>query len=173
MKRRLNLGCGIVHRPKVVLLDEPTAGVDPQSRVRLLELVRELVSGGATVLYTTHYMEEAEDLCDELAIIDHGRIIAQGTLAELRALVGQRDALVLAGRFEPEKARAALGRLEGVEVALAEPQSLRLVVQGATRRLPEVFAALAQAGGEVRETLLTQPSLESLFIQITGKRLRE
>ena len=173
MKRRLNLGCGIVHRPKVVLLDEPTAGVDPQSRVRLLELVRELVSGGATVLYTTHYMEEAEDLCDELAIIDHGRIIAQGTLAELRALVGQRDALVLAGRFEPEKARAALGRLEGVEVALAEPQSLRLVVQGATRKLPEIFAALAQAGGEVRETLLTQPSLESLFIQITGKRLRE
>ena len=85
MKRRLNLGCGIIHRPKVLLLDEPTAGVDPQSRVYLLDLVRTEVGRGTCVLYTTHYMEEAEDLCDMLAVIDRGKIIAHGTLAELRA----------------------------------------------------------------------------------------
>ena len=173
MKRRLNLGCGIVHCPKVLLLDEPTAGVDPQSRVRLLDLVREEVGRGATVLYTTHYMEEAEDLCDRLAIIDHGRVIAQGTLAELRAMVAERDVLVLSGKFDPARSREALVGIEGVEVALAEEGSLRLMVQGATRRLPDLFAALAGAGAEVRETTLTQPSLESLFIKLTGKRLRE
>jgi ABC-2 type transport system ATP-binding protein len=173
MKRRLNLGCGIVHRPKVLLLDEPTAGVDPQSRVRLLDLVREEVGRGATVLYTTHYMEEAEDLCDRLAIIDHGRIIAQGTLGELRAMVAERDVLELSGKFDPARSREALGRIDGVEVAQAEEGSLRLTIQGATRKLPELFAALAAAGAEVRETTLTQPSLESLFIKLTGKRLRE
>ena len=115
MKRRLNLGCGIVHSPKVLLLDEPTAGVDPQSRVRLLELVREQVAQGTTVLYTTHYMEEAEDLCDEVAVMDQGRIIAQGTLGELRAMVGQCDVLELTGKFQPERSRQALAKVEGVE----------------------------------------------------------
>jgi ABC-2 type transport system ATP-binding protein len=173
MKRRLNLGCGIVHRPRVLLLDEPTAGVDPQSRVRLLDLVREEVARGTCVLYTTHYMEEAEDLCDSLAIMDHGRIIAQGTLAELRALVGESDVLVLSGRFDPDKSREALARIDGVDVASAEENELRLVIQGATRMLPELFTALAAAGAEIRETTLSQPSLESLFIKLTGKKLRE
>ncbi len=173
MKRRLNLGCGIVHRPRVLLLDEPTAGVDPQSRVRLIELVREEVGRGACVLYTTHYMEEAEDLCDKLAILDHGRIIAQGTLTELRATVGESDVLVLSGKFDPEKSRAALAPIDGVEVAGAGEGTLRLVIRGAARKLPELFAALTAAGAEVRETTLSQPSLESLFIKLTGKKLRE
>lgn len=173
MKRRLNLGCAIVHSPKVLLLDEPTAGVDPQSRVRLLELVRQLVAQEATVLYTTHYMEEAEDLCDELAVMDQGRIIAQGTLAQLRAMVGQSDVLEFSGAFDPGRSREALSHIEGLEVAVAEAGSLRLVVQAATRKLPEVFTALNASGADIRETTLTQPSLESLFIQLTGKRLRE
>src|ERR1700730_3357460 len=102
MKRRLNFACGIVHQPKVLLLDEPTVGVDPQSRVRLLELVRQQAQGGACVLYTTHYMEEAESLCDQLAIIDHGNIIAKGTLAELRSMMAERDLLRLTGVFRPD-----------------------------------------------------------------------
>jgi len=173
MKRRLNLGCGIIHRPKVLLLDEPTAGVDPQSRVRLLELVREEVDRGTCVLYTTHYMEEAEDLCDELAIIDHGRIIARGTLSDLRAMVGQSDVLVLSGKFDTDGLREALARIEGAELAGVEPDELRLVLQGATSKLPELFAAVAATGAEIREATLTQPSLESLFIKLTGKKLRE
>jgi ABC-2 type transport system ATP-binding protein len=173
MKRRLNFGCGIVHRPRVLLLDEPTVGVDPQSRVRLLDLVREQVRQGTTVLYTTHYLEEAEDLCNQLAIVDHGRIIAQGTLVELRAMVAERDVLELHGKFDPAGCRMALEKIEGMEVVLVDDRSLRLAIHGATRRLPEIFAAVTATGAEIRDTTLTQPSLESLFIKLTGKRLRE
>jgi ABC-2 type transport system ATP-binding protein len=176
MKRRLNFGCGIVHRPKVLLLDEPTVGVDPQSRVRLLELVREEAAAGCCVLYTTHYMEEAETLCDRIGIIDHGKVIALGTLAELRALIGERDILRLSGRFDPTRVAASLRGTEGgatIEVAQADTSSVTLVLPEASRRLPALFAALAAAGAEIRETTLTQPSLESLFIRMTGKELRE
>jgi ABC-2 type transport system ATP-binding protein len=173
MKRRLNFACGVVHAPRVLLLDEPTVGVDPQSRVRLLELVREQARDGVCVLYTTHYMEEAESLCDRLAIVDHGKLLAEGTLAELRALLGQRDLLRLTGRFEPERAREALAGEQDLELVTAEAEQLVLALVGASRRLPAVFAALERGGAQVRETTLSQPSLESLFIKLTGKELRE
>jgi len=172
MKRRLNFGCGIVHQPKVLLLDEPTVGVDPQSRVRLLELVRQQVAGGACVLYTTHYMEEAQELCDRLAIIDHGKVLVMGTLNELRRLMGEHDLVRLSGRFDPAAARRGLEAL-GAEVASADEQSLRLTVEGASKKLPAIFSAITSSGGEVQETSLTQPSLESLFIKLTGRELRE
>jgi ABC-2 type transport system ATP-binding protein len=176
MQRRLNFGCGVVHRPKVLLLDEPTAGVDPQSRVRLLDLVREEAAAGTTVLYTTHYMEEAEALCQRLAIIDHGLLVAQGTLEELRALMGERDLLRLSGRFEPETVRTTLAThpaLAGAELVQCDAEELVLALGDASRRLPAVFAALEGAGAAVSETTLSRPSLESLFIKLTGKELRE
>lgn len=172
MKRRLNLACSIVHIPKVVLLDEPTAGVDPQSRMRLLELVRAQARSGACVLYTTHYMEEAESLCDRLAIVDHGKIIAAGTLAELRAMQGGRNLLRLSGVF-PEGATASLRRMDHIEVVQADGGVLLLSLTDAPQKLPAIFASLQAAGAEVRDTTLTQPSLESLFIKLTGKELRE
>jgi ABC-2 type transport system ATP-binding protein len=173
MKRRLNLGCGLVHRPKVLLLDEPTVGVDPQSRIKLLEVVRQQVAEGTCVLYTTHYMEEAESLCDKIAIIDHGRIIAAGTLGELRAMVGESDILRLEGQFDPPQVQESLRHVDGVEIIHADANSLRLSMSGASRKLPELFAAIAASGSVIRETTLTQPSLESLFIKLTGKELRE
>lgn len=173
MKRRLNLGCAIVHQPQVLLLDEPTVGVDPQSRVRLLELIRELVAQGTCVLYTTHYMEEAESLCDQLAIIDHGQVIAAGTLTELRGMLGERDILRLTGQFAEAEVREAVEHLTDAELLQVEPEVIRLALGGATRRLPEVFEALNRAGAEIRETTMAQPSLESLFIRLTGKDLRE
>ncbi len=173
MKRRLNLGCAIVHKPRVLLLDEPTVGVDPQSRVRLLELVRELVADGTCVLYTTHYMEEAETLCDRLAILDFGRIIAQGTLPELRGILGERDILRLSGTFAEEAVRHALDPLPDLEILQIEEDGLRLALAGASLRLPELFQALHGAGAEIRDTTVSQPSLESLFIKLTGKELRE
>lgn len=173
MKRRLNFACGIVHEPKVLLLDEPTVGVDPQSRVRLLDLVREQARAGTCVLYTTHYMEEAEALCDRLAIVDHGKIIASGTLPELRAMMGERDLIRLSGTFEPEKVREAVRALGEVEVVQAEQTLVTLSLRGASQRLPALFAALGSAGSEIRDTTLSQPSLESLFIKLTGKELRE
>jgi ABC-2 type transport system ATP-binding protein len=173
MKRRLNMACGIIHRPKVLLLDEPTVGVDPQSRVRLLEMVRAEARAGTCVLYTTHYMEEAESLCDRLAIVDRGKVIAQGTLAELRSVLGQRDLLRFTGRFQPDAVRRSLQDLEGIEVVQAEPEVLILAAAEASRRLPAIFSALAASEAEVRETTLTRPSLETLFIKLTGKELRE
>jgi ABC-2 type transport system ATP-binding protein len=173
MKRRLNFACGLVHQPKVLLLDEPTVGVDPQSRVRLLELVREEARTGTCVLYTTHYMEEAESLCDRLAIMDHGRLIAQGTLAELRAMVGERDLLRLTGSWKTEAVHKALSHLEGAEIVQVADGSATISTPNASSRLPSIFAAFSSAGAEVRGATLTQPSLESLFIKLTGKDLRE
>ena len=173
MKRRLNFGCGIVHSPKVLLLDEPTVGVDPQSRVRLLELVAEEVATGTCVLYTTHYMEEAQDLCTRLAIIDHGKLLAMGTLDELRRMIGEKDIVRLSGRFDVAAVRRALDQAGGVEIVSADERMLRLAAEGASRRLPVILSAVTGAGCELLETSLSQPSLESLFIKLTGRELRE
>src|SRR5258708_13513081 len=120
MKRRLNFACGIVHSPKVLLLDEPTVGIDPQSRVRLLDLIHAQAKAGACVLYTTHYMEEAEALCNHLAIMDHGKVIAAGSLAELRAMLAERDLLRLNGVFQPAEARTALEHINRAAVLHAD-----------------------------------------------------
>jgi ABC-2 type transport system ATP-binding protein len=173
MKRRLNFGCGIVHSPRVLLLDEPTAGVDPQSRVRLLALVREQARAGTTVVYTTHYMEEAQELCDRIAIMDHGKLLAMGTLEELRRLVGEKDLVRLAGRFDSPTATRALDAVEGVEVLSVGADAVTISATGASRKLPAIFAALASAGADIHETTLSVPSLESLFITLTGRELRE
>jgi len=173
MQRRLNFGCGIVHQPKVLLLDEPTVGVDPQSRVRLLDMVRALVAQGTCVIYTTHYMEEAETLCDRIGIVDHGRLLALGTLEELRGMIGERDVLRLTGRFESGSIRAAVDSLEQAEIIHVDDHSLMLAMADASRRLPAVFRVLADAGADVQETTLNRPTLESLFIKLTGRELRE
>ncbi len=177
MQRRLNFGCALVHSPRVLLLDEPTVGVDPQSRVKLLELVRAQARGGATVLYTTHHMQEAEELCDRLAIVDHGKLIASGSLRELHARLGGRDLVQLGGSFAPasvrvalESAREALGEFELVSL---DERTVQISLREGSRRLAPLLDAVRSAGGEVRETTLRQPSLESLFIALTGKELRE
>ena len=177
MKRRLNFGCGIVHKPKVLLLDEPTVGVDPQSRAKLFDLVEAERDAGACVLYTTHYMEEAERLCDSLAIIDHGKIIATGTVAELQAQLGARDALHLTGEFPADATRAAIESLAqtiaDLEILSQDDVSLLLTLSSASQHLPAIFQAVSGAGGSVSETNLRSPNLETLFLLLTGKELRE
>lgn len=173
MKRRLNFGCGIVHQPQVLLLDEPTVGVDPQSRERLLERVRGQVDHGACVLYTTHYMEEAEALCDYLAIVDHGKVIAHGTMDELRAMMGERDVLRVAGRFDASAVRQSFADVAQVEVLHVDLNLVQLAADTATKRLPELLNALANSGADIQETTLARPNLESLFLRLTGKALRE
>jgi ABC-2 type transport system ATP-binding protein len=173
MKRRLNFACGIAHRPKVLLCDEPTVGVDPQSRVRLLELVEAQRVAGTTVIYTTHYMEEAEDLCDHLGIVDQGKIIADGNLAELRELMGERDLVNFTGTFPIETTREALALQGDVEQLALDEDQLQISLQNAPARLAELMGLLATAGARIQETSVRQPSLESLFIKLTGKELRE
>ena len=118
-------------------------------------------------------MEEAETLCDQLAIVDHGAIVASGTMTELRGMIGESDIVRLTGAFDPERAREALRALPDVEVVQAEPDALRLAVVGASKVLPELLGTLTAAGADVRETTMTQPNLESLFIKLTGKELRQ
>jgi len=178
MKRRLNFGCGIVHKPAVILLDEPTVGVDPQSRERLFDMVRAERDAGACVLYTTHYMEEAERLCDSLAIIDHGKLIAQGTVPELRAQLGARDILQLSGTFPADESRKAMqvlgsGALDDFEIISQDDHSLTVTLSNGSHHLPAIFEALATAGATVTETSLRRPNLETLFLLLTGKELRE
>jgi ABC-2 type transport system ATP-binding protein len=177
MKRRLNFGCGVVHEPKVLLLDEPTVGVDPQSRAKLFDLVESARDDGACVLYTTHYMEEAERLCDSLAILDRGKIIAEGNVVELKNQLGARDALQLSGEFPEEATRSAVGALasdiDDLELLHQAEDSLLLTMSKASQHLPTIFAAIGNAGGNVTETSLRSPNLETLFLLLTGKELRE
>ena len=174
MKRRLNFGCGIVHKPKVLLLDEPTVGVDPQSRQRLFEMVEAERDAGACVLYTTHYMEEAERLCDSLAIIDHGKLIAEGTVNELKAQLGARDVLQLNGQFPDSTGAAIVARgISDLEVISDEGGIMTMTLSAASQHLPAIFAAIAETNGSVTETSLRSPNLETLFLLLTGKELRE
>lgn len=173
LKRRLNFGCGLVHEPQILLLDEPTVGVDPQSRESLFNLVKEERDKGTCVLYTTHYMEEAENLCDELAIIDHGLIIAAGTLKDLRAQVGESDIIQLSGTFDPIAVEAALlGLAIETEILVLSAGTLVLAIEEAAAQLPGVLEAVSSSGAEIRETRLSEPNLESLFLKLTGSELR-
>lgn len=178
MKRRLNFGCGIVHRPPVLLLDEPTVGVDPQSRARLFEMVEAERDAGACVLYTTHYMEEAERLCDSVAIIDRGKLIALGTVDELRAQLGARDVLQLSGEFSVEATKRAIDELidrshYDLEILALEDGNITVTLSQASQHLAEIFNAVAQSGGKIAETSLRSSTLETLFLLLTGKELRQ
>jgi ABC-2 type transport system ATP-binding protein len=171
MKRRLNFGCGLVHEPKILLLDEPTVGVDPQSRERLFDLVREEKAKGTCVLYTTHYMEEAERLCDKLAIIDHGRIIAGGTLSELQAEFGEKDLIQLSGSFDEARVEQAVAELQAEALSIND-ELVVIAIRDGARNLPAVLAGISATGADVRDTRLSEPNLESLFLKLTGKDLR-
>ncbi|MEW5983280.1 MAG: ABC transporter ATP-binding protein [Acidobacteriota bacterium] len=172
MLRRLNIAAGLMHDPKVVLMDEPTVGLDPQTRASILDLVRSISASGSTVVYTTHYLDEAERLCDRLGIIDHGAILAEGTLQELRRAAGEREIIALRGAFRPEAVAVELQRHPRFELIRASEAELLLTVERAEREVAAVLDVAAGLG-EVREVAIRQPSLENLFIKLTGRELRE
>jgi ABC-2 type transport system ATP-binding protein len=173
MQRRLNIGIGLLHRPKLLILDEPTVGVDPQSRNAILESVEQLAGEGMAVLYTTHYMEEAERLCDRVGIIDQGQIKAEGTRRELVALVGERDRIALAATGHLQEAAEAAQRIGGVESASPRDGGIDVVAKDAGSLLPNLLATLADAGAQVTAVEVTEPNLESVFLHLTGKALRD
>jgi ABC-2 type transport system ATP-binding protein len=173
MKRRLNIGIGLLHRPKLLVLDEPTVGVDPQSRNAILTSVEKLADEGMAVLYTTHYMEEAERLCDRVGIIDEGEIKAEGTRRELVALLGERDRITLDAAGDLDRAAKDLSALEGVEETTRRENGIDLIVASATRRLPEILAAATSAGASVTRVDVVEPDLEAVFLKLTGKALRD
>jgi len=168
MRRRLNMAAGMVHRPRIVLLDEPTAGVDPQSRNRIFEMVGHLRDQGTAIVYTTHYMEEAERLCDFIAIMDHGRVIAEGTREELVAQsFGGRSEVIM--RFASAVQNAA-------EWAASQGGTVEEGVAHFSVEQPTAIASLLDAaardGLEVVDVTLRRPNLESVFLHLTGRDLR-
>ena len=169
MKRRLNMAAGIIHRPRVVLMDEPTVGVDPQSRNRIFEMIETLRAQGAAIIYTTHYMEEAERLCDRVAIIDHGRIIAQGAHEELvRGAFASRSQVLARLAGPPAEIDAWVGRhagrlVDGVAELTIEQSSL----------IAGLLDDTARSGLELVDMTIRRPNLESVFLHLTGRELRD
>lgn len=202
MKRRINIAAGVLHRPQVLLMDEPTVGIDPQSRNHILDTVRELNREGMTVVYTSHYMEEVEALCDRIAIVDHGRAIALGTLGELRSLVGDEDRIridlgdgaevvgsegddgadaesQLANTQPPviaEETQAALDAVRsvaGVTRAEMVGSSLEIFAPDAAGVLGRIVEVITATEAHLRSIEIVEPDLESVFLHLTGRGLRD
>ena len=173
MKRRLNLGLGLVHSPRAVLMDEPTVGIDPQARQNILDVVRNVAASGATVLYTTHYLEEAEMLCDRIGIMDHGRILTEGSLEELKRRAGNKEIVTVRGSFDAETAKAQVAAIPGVQIVSAEPGRLVLSVDGSGRAAVEVLGGVLSSGLQIEGVSIQPPSLNSLFLDLTGRELRD
>ena len=172
MKRRLNIGIGLLHEPSLLILDEPTVGVDPQSRDAILASVDQLGATGIAVLYTTHYMEEAERLCDRVGIVDHGRLVAEGTRRELVALVGEHDHVRLSLESGEEAAAERLQAVPGVVKLTSSDHMLDLSLPEAHRALPSILSAANDVGARVLSVEVVEPDLEAVFMHLTGRALR-
>jgi ABC-2 type transport system ATP-binding protein len=173
MKRRLNIAIGLLHRPRLLVLDEPTVGVDPQSRNAILASVQALGREGMAILYTTHYMEEAERLCHRVGIIDEGTIRAEGTRRELVGMVGHSDRVSLAANGDLTSAAAAARRLAGVHEATAREDGIDLLVNNARQLLPQLLLDISTDGVSIRSVEVIEPDLEAVFLHLTGKALRD
>ncbi len=172
MKRRINLGCALMHRPRLILLDEPTVGIDPQARSAILDFIRGLVADGVSVLYTTHYLEEAESLCHRIGIIDHGKLLAEGSLDELRQSLGDTHLYVIEGKLgdaDPATWPDFTGHFQIVQRSAGQ-----LVVSAQGRRDPSAdLKALLALPVAIENVTFKRPSLNDVFLRLTGRELRE
>lgn len=173
MKRRVNIGVALLHKPQVVIMDEPTVGIDPQSRRHILDNVKQLNQQGMTVLYTTHYMEEAAELSQHIAIMDQGKVIANGTLDELHKLVGEQTRLELTINTQAESVIAAWQKIEGVSRVVDGDGKLTVLVNDSNIVLPRLLEAATRLGARVTSIEIHEPNLESVFLHLTGRALRD
>ena len=173
MKRRVNIGAALLHKPDVIIMDEPTVGIDPQSRRHILDNVKLLNRQGMTVLYTTHYMEEAAELSDSIAIMDQGKIIAYGTHAELIKLVGEQTRVDLTLNDSSSKVEEDWRRIEGVSKIDTQNGTVTALVDDSNLVLPHLFEAASTAGVRITSVDIQEPNLEMVFLHLTGKALRD
>jgi ABC-2 type transport system ATP-binding protein len=173
MKRRLNLCMGLLHQPKFLLLDEPTVGIDPQARLNIMQIIRQEAQNGTAVLYTTHYMDEAQELCDRIAIVDHGKILTQGRLAELTRLAGEAEILKLSGSFLQAQAKQKLRDIEGCRVLNAVDRNALLSIDPDGPGLLTVLPNVLACDLDIEDVSIQQPSLQNVFISLTGRELRD
>jgi ABC-2 type transport system ATP-binding protein len=173
MKRRVNIAAALLHRPQVLIMDEPTVGIDPQTRRHILDYVKELNREGMTVLYTTHYMEEAEELSHRIAIMDHGKVIACGTQDELVRRVGEETRVELAVMGSEAGLAEAWRAVPGVSRATAAEGRVSLLVGDADAVVPRLFETAAAQNGRITSVDIKEPNLETVFLALTGRALRD
>ena len=173
MKRRLNIGCAIAHSPKLIIMDEPTVGIDPQSRNHILKSVLKLRDEGATVIYTSHYMQEVDDICDRIAIVDKGNVIAEGTSEELKNLIGDKRVFNITVKEKIDDFEDRLLEITGIEkVAYSENQYKISTIKNANL-LTKIMETTLSLGGEIINVENSEPTLENVFLALTGKKLRD
>ena len=172
MKRRINLIIGLIHQPKFLLLDEPSTGIDVQTKLNIFEIIRETASRDTTILFTTHNLQEAQDLCHRIAIIDQGKILAIGTLKELIKIVGERDIAVISGKFSPEQGQQIVSDLKDISVISLQEGKVVLSLEAA-QKIPLMLEKFFQAAITIDDISIKQPNLESVFLKLTGKDMRE
>ena len=173
MKRRLNIGCAIAHSPKLIIMDEPTVGIDPQSRNHIIESVLKLRDEGATIIYTSHYMQEVDDICDRIAIIDKGHIIAAGTSEELKNLVEDKNTLNLTVTKKIEGLEGKLKEITGVQKVTFLDDEYKILTLRSSNLISNLVAVVSKNGGDIKNIVNEEPSLETVFLALTGKKLRE
>ncbi len=173
MRRRVNIGAALLHKPAVIIMDEPTVGIDPQSRRHILDNVKELNRQGMTVLYTTHYMEEAAELSNHIAIMDKGKVIAYGTHDELIKMVGEETRIDVTLNTEAEKILAVWRATEGVSKIDALDGKVTALVDDSNRVLPRLFEAASKVNVRITSVDIQEPNLETVFLHLTGRALRD
>ena len=173
MKRRLNLAVGMVHEPQLLLLDEPTVGIDVQARINILGVVRDIARGGTAVLYTTHYLEEAQELCDRIGIMDKGKILAEGDLAHLKGLVGEGQILTLRGGFAADALRPVVTADDTVRIVSLEDGAAMLDIAPHRGEVSSVLSRILGRGLPIDDISIQEPNLQSVFLKLTGRKLRD
>ena len=172
MKRRINLIIGLIHEPKLLLLDEPTIGIDIQTKLNIYEIIKEASSKGTAILYTTHNLQEAEELCHRIAIIDLGKILAMGTLDELVQIVGEKDIVIVSGKFSIDQARTIISSFQQATVLSIEEGKIVFSLE-VSKNISTVLEEFFKKGITIDDVSIKQPNLESVFLKLTGKELRE
>jgi ABC-2 type transport system ATP-binding protein len=172
MKRRINLIIGLIHQPKFLLLDEPTIGIDIQTRLNIYSLIKEASSQGTTILYTTHNLQEAEELCHRIAIMDHGKILAVGTLEELIQIVGEKDIIIISGKFSVDQSRKITSLFKDATILSLKEGKIMLSLE-ASKKMPLLLEEFFKQGIGIDDVAIKQPNLESVFLKLTGRELRE
>jgi ABC-2 type transport system ATP-binding protein len=173
MKRRLNIACAIAHRPKLIIMDEPTVGIDPQSRNYILTSVRKLNEMGCTVIYTSHYMEEVEEICSRIAIVDHGKVIAEGTKEQLKAIITDTKDILIEVKNSENLDETSLREIKGVNSVSSEENMVKINSQSEINNLNQIIQFFINRGIEIRSLQELAPNLETVFLTLTGRNLRD
>lgn len=173
MKRRLNIACAIVHQPKLIIMDEPTVGIDPQSRNHILQSVRELNKNGSTIIYTSHYMEEVEELCNYITIMDHGRVIANGTKDELKTLIAFEEKVVIDLSSINYTIVDNIKKAAGVKDCVINGKQMKVISQKNSKNLSRIIDIISEGDSEILSINVEKPTLEGVFLTLTGRSLRD